>query len=79
MYTISPEDRLRLVVRQQNQLRDEMARERLAAAAEARPTTAHPARRAAGRALIRHVEVMAQHILHAITGRHAATPHGATH
>lgn len=79
MYTMSPEDRLRLVMRQQNELRDEMARERMATAAAARRSTARPAQRAAWGAGIRHVGVLAQHLLHAIRGRHVVAPHGVTH
>lgn len=78
MYTMSPEDRLRLVVRQQNELRDEMARERMATAAQAKRTAPRPSTRTARGAGILHVEVMAQHFLQAITRRHAVAPHGAT-
>ena len=52
MYTMSPEDRLRMVVRQQNELRDEMARERMATAAAATRSTARPAQRTARGAAI---------------------------
>jgi len=82
MYTMSPEDRLRLVVRQQSELRDEMARERMATAASAKGSTkgpaARPSTRTARGARIPHVGVAAQHLLHAITGRHGVTPHGVT-
>jgi len=78
MYTMSPEDRLRLVVRQQNELRDEMARERMATAAQAKRTAARPSTHNARGAGIRHAEVVAQHLLQAITRRHAAAPHAAT-
>jgi hypothetical protein len=79
MYTMSPEDRLRLVVRQQNDLRDEMARERLATAAAARRSTARPAPRAVRGAGIRRVGVLAQHLLHAIRSGRVVAPHGVTH
>ena len=78
MYPMSPEDRLRMVVRQQNELRDEMARERMATAASAKRTTARPGTRTARGAGLPHVGVVARHLFHAITGRHAAAPHGVT-
>lgn len=78
MYTMSPEDRLWLATRQQDDLREGMALERAAAAAAAKRTTVRRGARGAWATGAFRVRAAAQHLLHSISGRQAAAPHGAT-
>jgi hypothetical protein len=75
MYTMRPEDRLWLVTRQQEELREGMALERAAAAAG---TTARPGARGAWATRAVRVGSAAQHLLHSMRGRPTVAPHGAT-
>jgi len=78
MYTMSPEDRLRLVVHQKNELREGMALERTARAASASRRTPRSGARERAGAPLHLLWASAQRLVHAITGRPAVAPHGAT-
>jgi len=74
MHQIAPEDRLALVLRQHDEMREQAARERMAAAA--RRTTESsgvPGGRTSG---WRRAWAMAAHVRHALTARHALARHG---
>jgi len=78
MYTMRPEDRLWLVTRQQADLREGIALERAASAAAAKRTTAGHGARGAWNAGALRAGTAARALLHTMTRRHAAAPHGAT-
>jgi hypothetical protein len=77
MYQIAPEDRLRLILRQQDELRAQAARERMATKATQKRTTeslAVPSSRTRG---WHHTWATVTHVMRALTGRHAVSRHGA--
>lgn len=78
MYAMSPEDRLRLVVHQQNELREGMALERMARTASASRRTPRSGTREKAGARLHLLWASAQRLVHATTGRPAVAPHGVT-
>jgi len=82
MYSMAPEDRARLVMRQQDDWRREAGLERMAAAASrSRAHTeqvarAEPAARAAAAEHGHHLRQTARQLLHVLTTGNGRTPHG---
>jgi hypothetical protein len=77
MYQIPPEERLRLILRQQEELRAQAARERMATEAAQKRTTESlgmPSSRTSGS---HHAWATVTHVMRALTGRHAVSRHGA--
>jgi len=69
MFQMSPEDKLRQVVHYQDEQRGQMARERMANAASARPTIEPSGARSAASSGSHH-SMTARHLLQALTGKH---------
>lgn len=76
MYSISPEDRAELVMRQQEAWRREKDLERIAAAASTPSTRRRPEAQAVVSQDEHHLRQSALHVLHALTGGHGMTPNG---
>lgn len=70
MYQMSPEDRLQVILRQKNEMREQAVRERIAAAAAARRTADGAGARDAGSAGAHRPWTVGTHLLQTLTAGH---------
>ena len=74
MFPMSPEDKLRQVMHYQDEQREQMARERLARAASARPTIEPSGARGVGSSYSHNLLMTARHLVQTLAGR-PGVPH----